>query len=143
MMFQCISLIETTHKNALEDKPTTKSALEYQEEKSESNDNTLQYHDIPSSESIPLNPINEKLPGVYTNGCCGIGHRLTRVVPTISYANNASKKAYIFWGDVSWSTLFHDTPYVQSIGSDEFRNTGKNDTVIYNHVPPNWPNFAK
>mmetsp|Transcript_24738 Transcript_24738/g.34566 ORF Transcript_24738/g.34566 Transcript_24738/m.34566 type:complete len:144 (-) Transcript_24738:843-1274(-) len=68
-----------------------------------------------------LNPANEFLYPVYTDGCCGIGHRLSNVVPTLVYANKQRRTAKVCWSDISWSSLFNDTQYVQ--GSQACSNT--------------------
>jgi len=90
---------------------------------------------------IPLNPINGSLSAVYTDGCCGIGHRLGRVVPTLVWANRMGRKAHVVWIDIPWGALFNDTEYVSSEG--EMRDAGwneaeKQELLVRNEAPKHW-----
>ena len=92
-----------------------------------------------------LNPTNDTLHPVFTNGCCGIGHRLARVVPTIVYANRNKRNAKVYWPDVPWSMLFNDTEYVQASPHGQ---TGQNWKIanelglsFLNCSPIDWSGF--
>jgi hypothetical protein len=62
---------------------------------------------------IQLNTPSTNLAPISFGACCGIGHRLSRIIPTIVYANRQSQNAYAAWTDVPWSALFNDTDFVQ------------------------------
>mmetsp|Transcript_19377 Transcript_19377/g.23857 ORF Transcript_19377/g.23857 Transcript_19377/m.23857 type:complete len:405 (+) Transcript_19377:1599-2813(+) len=70
-----------------------------------------------------INPINDTLHPVFIDGCCGIGHRLANVLPTLVYANRNRRIGKVFWPDVPWGSLFNDTDYVQANPHDP---TGQN-----------------
>jgi hypothetical protein len=61
-----------------------------------------------------LNSVNKTLAPVWTNGCCGLGHRLSSLIPTLVYANQHNRKAQVFWPDVSWKNLFEENEYFES-----------------------------
>ena len=93
----------------------------------------------PALSSVPLSGIDDSLHPIYTNGCCGIGHRLSRVIPTIVYANRHGRKARVFWGDVPLSALFNDTDYVESVQRDKgWAIAKKQDLLITNSHPRDW-----
>ncbi len=51
----------------------------------EESEKTVYYDDTlpPQVVSVPLHPINTSLSPLYGSACCGIGHRLVMLVPTI------------------------------------------------------------
>ena len=71
-----------------------------------------------------LNPTNDTLHPVFTSGCCGIGQRLSRILPTLVYANRHRRTAKIICPDVHWGSLFNDTEYVQTFRHD-FQDSDK------------------
>ena len=71
-----------------------------------------------------LNPTNDTLHPVFTTGCCGIGHRLARILPTLVYANRHRRNVQIICPDVHWGSLFNDTEYVQTFRHD-FQDSDK------------------
>jgi hypothetical protein len=93
----------------------------------------------PALSSVPLNAIDDSLHPIYTNGCCGIGHRLSRVIPTIVYANRHGRKARVFWDDVPLSALFNDTDYVENAQPDKgWAIAEEQDLLIRNSHPTDW-----
>ena len=93
----------------------------------------------PSVVSVPLNPINQTLYPLYTTGCCGIGHRLSRVVPTIVYANRHKRTVRVVFNDVPWAALFNETEYVQgSIRGKGWRSARNQNLLITNGYPSEW-----
>jgi hypothetical protein len=44
--------------------------------------------------------------------CCGLGHRITRNIPTLVFAMRRNRHAYACWDDVPWSVLFNDTAHI-------------------------------
>ena len=102
-------------------------------------------------QSLYLEPLNQYkidtfLDPIYNGGCCGIGHRMSRNVPTIVYALTHGRKAKISWHDVPRSAIFNDTYFVQSIlGDDEGYidaqtnlDAQTNPPFLDNNFPPDW-----
>ena len=52
---------------------------------------------------------NLSLPPVSIGACCGIGHRLSRTIPTMVYAVRHSRLVHANWEDITWNVLFNDT----------------------------------
>ena len=61
-----------------------------------------------------LNSVNKTLAPIWSNGCCGLGHRLSSLIPTLVYANQHNRKAQVYWPDVSWGDLFEENEYFES-----------------------------
>jgi hypothetical protein len=57
---------------------------------------------------------NASLLPVSFGACCGIGHRLTRNIPTIVYASSQSRVVNANWHDIHWNVLFNDTEHVKA-----------------------------
>ena len=90
-----------------------------------------------------LNPTNDTLHPVFTTGCCGIGHRLSRILPTIVYANRHRRNVQIICPDVHWGSLFNDTEYVQTFRHD-FRDSDRAKKLglfFPNSSPTDWSGF--
>ena len=89
-----------------------------------------------------LNPTNSSLYPFYTNGCCGIGHRLSRVVPSIVYANRQGRKAKIYWPDVGWNILFENNEYFEVSFEGRTSSTWKKadelGLSVLNEAPQGW-----
>ena len=89
-----------------------------------------------------LNPTNSSLYPFYTNGCCGIGHRLSRVVPSIVYANRQRRKAKIYWPDVGWNILFDNNEYFEASfegqTSSSWQKADELGLSILNDAPQGW-----
>lgn len=43
-------------------------------------------------------PTNESQGSVYTTGCCGLGHRTSRLMKMFAYAAERKKRLYVSWG---------------------------------------------
>ncbi|KAL7531109.1 hypothetical protein ACHAWF_003631 [Thalassiosira exigua] len=75
--------------------------------------------DATNSTSVPSNQIalplpNASAPPISFSGCCGIGHRLARNIPTMVYAISHSRPLHANWkDDVEWSVLFNDTEQIK------------------------------
>lgn len=83
---------------------------------------------------VPLPPMNGLLPPVSFAGCCGVGHRLARNLPTMVYAVSRGRPLRANWNhDVAWSTLFRDTSVVSE---------GPAAAEEYMDFPPNWRDHA-
>ena len=59
---------------------------------------------------LPL-PLKSSEP-ISFRGCCGIGHRLSRNIPTIVYGVSRRSRLHATWNDVRWGRLFNDTDWV-------------------------------
>lgn len=64
--------------------------------------------------------------------CCGIGHRLSRNIPTIIYGISQRRLIYANWKDISWNIIFNNTDNV--IGSK---------TRMREHYPNSFPGMWK
>ncbi len=84
---------------------------------------------------IPLPLPKKSLPPVSFTGCCGIGHRLSRNLPTMVYAISNSRLLHANWADVKWSVLFNDTAQIIEGPSASSENYG-------NEPPVNWHNSS-
>ena len=87
-----------------------------------------------------LNLPDSSIYPIYTDGCCGVGHRLSRNIPTIVYANHQRRKAKILWRDVPWSNFFKETDYfTHGNKHDNLKKVAKeNDLFIANKIPKGW-----
>jgi len=94
--------------------------------------------------TVPLNPINFSLLAVYTDGCCGIGHRLSRILPTLVWANRQGRKTHVVWDDIPWGKIFNDTDYVVRGHHDAGYSKAKNHKLLVtNSVPEHWEGEKK
>jgi hypothetical protein len=84
--------------------------------------------------AIQLNKPDMSFEPIYVGGCCGIGHRLSRNILTMTYANNHLQTVHVVWTDVSWSALFNDTDYVQA----RERMGKQEDNNYRNDYPADW-----
>ena len=102
---------------------------------SESDDNT------PATvvTTTTLNLPNSFFYPIYTDGCCGIGHRLCRNIPTLVFANQQKRHVKIWWADVPWSTLFKETDYVTQGGRGKGLALAKKRKLYFaNSFPGAW-----
>jgi len=121
-----------------------KSTLDVRE-----NENKNEY--IVRADSIPLaittvklNATDDSLHPVYLESCCGIGHRLARILPGIVYANRHGRKARIIWDDVPWSDLFNDTDYIETSKKDTGFEKAKDQGLTYaNGFPSDWSSLER
>ena len=89
-----------------------------------------------------LNPVNDTLHPVFASGCCGFGHRLARILPTLVYANRHRRTAKIFCPDVHWSSLFNATEYAQrGVLGQDFDKAKKLGLFFANDSPKDWSGF--
>lgn len=90
----------------------------------------------PIQNLVQLNPVNTTLYPMYVTACCGIGHRLSRILPVMVYANRHHQATKIVLQEVPWSALFHDTTHAKNDiigeGYDEAKRQG---LLIQNGVP--------
>ena len=61
------------------------------------------------SNYLQLPAPDHSLPALSLGGCCGIGHRLARNVPSMIYGINRRRRIHMDYNDVKWRELFHDT----------------------------------
>ena len=82
----------------------------------------------PIQNLVQLNPVNSTLYPMYITACCGIGHRLSRILPVMVYANRHHQSTKIVLQEVPWSALFHDTIHAKhdiiGEGYDEAKRKG-------------------
>jgi len=90
-------------------------------------------------DTISLYPVNQSLYPIYTNGCCGIGHRLSRVIPTIAYANEMNRKVRVHFHDVPWNVLFNDNEYVEQGYRDKGWYKALDLQLLIRNTAPNRP----
>jgi len=89
---------------------------------------------------------NLSLPTMFFDGCCGIGHRLSRNIPVIVFANKHSRMVHALWNDLPWSKFFKDSDYVK-MGSNPNEANRKRIALLdieffSNNYPPNWYIFS-
>ena len=83
---------------------------------------------------LPIPDTNTK-PPISLAGCCGIGHRLGRNIPSMVYAMSHHRLIHVNWtSDVNWNVLFNDTPQIQQ-GPMADEHYG-------NEFPEDWNNNA-
>ncbi|KAL7526062.1 hypothetical protein ACHAXR_001295 [Thalassiosira sp. AJA248-18] len=74
---------------------------------------------------------NASAPPISFNGCCGIGHRLARNIPTMVYAVSHSRPVNANWThDVEWNVLFNNTANIKQGPKSPHEN--------YMNYPTNW-----
>ncbi|KAL3780398.1 hypothetical protein ACHAW5_002686 [Stephanodiscus triporus] len=66
--------------------------------------------------------------------CCGIGHRLSRNIPTAVYAISNSRLVHAKWDDIQWNVLFNDTLQI--------RQGRRTEEFFENGIPPDWANSS-
>jgi len=74
------------------------------------------------------------LPHYLTTACCGIGHRLSRIIPVMIAANRRKKGVHHAWNDVPYNALFNDTIY----SKQGIRERGNGIEIFPNAVPKGW-----
>ncbi len=66
---------------------------------------------------LPLSTSTNSLPIPYgaisVGGCCGLGHRMTRLIPSILYGVTHNQVVLVNWTDVEWNVLFNNTAQVK------------------------------
>eukprot|EP00986_Skeletonema_menzelii_P005396 scaffold1951_cov137-Skeletonema_menzelii.AAC.4 len=50
---------------------------------------------------------------ISVGGCCGLGHRMTRLIPSVVYGVTNNQVVLVNWTDVEWNVLFNDTAQVK------------------------------
>lgn len=84
-------------------------------------------------------PLPEKKPEtnetkfIAFGACCGIGHRMVRIIPTIMYAKSQQMISYGIWNDVPWNEIFNDTEDVK-MGMPKHRSRAQS---FYGNGSPN------
>ena len=85
---------------------------------------------------VQLNSVNNTLFPYHITACCGIGHRLTFILPSIVYAIRKNRASKIVLEDVPWSVLFKNTAHVQSeIKNKNFTKAEDLGLLAKNHHP--------
>lgn len=78
--------------------------------------------------------VSDELP-VSFGACCGIGHRLSRNLPTLVYAQGQNRFAHAVWTDVPWDEIFVD--------SDMVKAGRQAEEHFANSFPKNWSPAAE
>jgi len=98
----------------------------------------LDYNDViatyPSLLSTLPSPLSN-LTAISTGACCGIGHRMSRNIPTMVYAMSNNRLVYVDWTDIEWNTLFNDTTQIKQ-GPKQKEHYG-------NNKPGEWKSLVK
>lgn len=89
--------------------------------------------------SSVLNEVDINLPQVITTACCGVGHRLSRLLPVIIYANMQKRVVHNDWRDVPYNALFNDNMY----SKEGKKKQGKGIEIMRNEVPKSWFSYVK
>lgn len=104
--------------------------------------NVTSDHQISNKKSRPiqnlvqLETVNNTLFPLYISSCCGIGHRLANILPSIVYAIRKNRASKIVLADVPWSVLFKNTAHVQSeIRNKNFTKAEDLGLLAKNHHP--------
>ena len=50
---------------------------------------------------------------ISVGGCCGLGHRMTRLIPSVLYGVTHNQVVLVNWTDVEWNVLFNNTAQVK------------------------------
>ena len=87
-----------------------------------------------NSKYMQLPTTNHSASPVSFGACCGLGHRLTRNVPTMVYAISQSRPLYAHWTDIPWGVLFNDT--------DNIKAGQLVDENYDNSFPHDWWNYS-
>ena len=94
-------------------------------------DGGKEFEPIPS---LVLEDVDTSLPHYLTTACCGIGHRLSRIIPVMIAANRRKKGVHHAWNDVPYNALFNDTIY----SKQGIRERGNGIEIFPNAVPKGW-----
>merc|ERR1740124_1391469 len=92
----------------------------------------------PVNSTVQLKSTDDSLYPFYATGCCGVGHRLGRIVPLIVYANRYGRKVRIMWLGIPWSTLFNDTDFAAEGDNGGFSKAKEKKLVWYNDYSDEW-----
>jgi len=98
----------------------------------------------PKISTVKLNATDNSLHPVYVNGCCGIGHRLSRVTPGLVYANRHGREARVWWGDVPWSALFNNTDFIKTTRRNKgWKAAGEQGLRFSDSIPNDWSSLER
>ena len=88
----------------------------------------------PNASSYLELPLPTNMTPVYLGACCGIGHRLSRNIPSFVYSAVRLRPVYVWWTDVPWDALFNDTFFIKSStnNSGEYHGNGYPSTWLDN-----------
>lgn len=111
------STADTSEKSAVKGGDTEDNSGRLQTKKKQEDDEDVQ---VDRAEKITF------------KSCCGIGHRMARVLPTLVYAKIRGKEAYGSWYDVSWNEIFNDTDTIKQQVGDTYPE------VHDNGYPEDW-----
>ncbi|GFH53808.1 hypothetical protein CTEN210_10284 [Chaetoceros tenuissimus] len=132
-----------------QEEETEEGQLQQQEIETEANVDTLSNENktdshmkeqvtstTPTQNLVQLNTVNTTLYPMYVTACCGIGHRLSRILPVMVYANRHHQSTKIVLQEVPWSALFNDTTHAKNDVIGEGYDEGKRQgLLIQNGVP--------
>ena len=92
-----------------------------------------------AADYMPLSPPLESNGLISFGGCCGIGHRLGRNLPTIVYGVTRRTPLVAVWDDVRWDVLFNDNDFVVAGDRGTILNSGERHVEQYdNGFPKDW-----
>jgi len=85
---------------------------------------TTKASNSPSEKTTTENPAKK----LGFGACCGIGHRMSYILPTLVYARTRGMVSYGVWPDVPWTEIFNETSSIRQ-GTGRFKEEWYSNTT--------------